>query len=928
MIRDGYLYEIPGGTHVQALKKGDVIINAKDWASIKKNGSVSGFVGKAYADGSIRNVASARMPAHKDYDSSSVGTKIATVSNSSSSTSKKKTTTKKSSSKSSSKSKSSSSSSTSKTDELLDWIEIKISRIEDAISNLDTTATSVFASWSNRAKDLSSELSKVTEEIGIQTDAYDRYIEQANSVGLKESIAKLVRNGKIDITKYDESTREKISDYQNWYDKAVDCKNAIVELKEKEKELIKQKFDDIGTRYDGYISMIENKAKRIEELISQTEAKGLAVSEKYYTQQIADENSKIERLTAQRNEQVKALANALKSGKVVKDSEAWYEMNQAIDDTTQSIYECNTSVLELNNSIRQLSWDRFDSLQDKISLVADEAEFMVGIMESSKLFDDLGKITDTGMATMGLYAQNYNIYMNQADRYAKEIESINAELSKSENEYNDDLINRKQELTQAQWDAINAANSEKNAIKDLISEGFDAELSSLQDLIDKYGDALDSQQDLYTYQKNVKDQTDNIASLQKQILSYQGDDSEEGRLKLQQAQSKLKDAQTNLKETEMDKNIEAQKELLNDLYESYESYLDEKLDNLDTLISESIANVNEKSTSINDTLVSQASKVGYDLSSVMTSIWSTQAGVLNGQTNTISAYGSSFLNNQTSINAAINNIGTWLNNKAAYEATQASNNVQVAQTESSPQLVQQQIQADIAAEQAPQQAQQPAPQPAPQTQVSQPKKETYKKVSSISGTITSKSSADKLKAVQYALKQLGYYNGSINGKWSITLKNAINKFQKKEKIDNGGGKADIGDKTKKAFKKHGYASGVYNIKEDELAWTQEKGTEAIIRPDGAILTPLSRGDSVLNADATKNMFNLFNDPSRFLGNSQNVSTIKTNNTFNNDMQVILNGVNDANDLVYQLQHNKAFQNIVQSMVEQMYGGSSLKKYKY
>lgn len=494
MIRDGYLYEIAGGTHVQSLKKGDVIINAKDWASIKKNGSVSGFVGKAYADGSIRNIASARIPAHptQQYNSSVTGgTKIVTVSNSSSSTSKKKTKTKtKKKTKTKAKTKSK-----SKTDEPLDWIEIKISRIEDAISNLDTTATSVFASWSNRAKDLSSELSKVTEEIGIQTDAYNRYIKQANSVGLKESIAKLVRNGKIDITKYDESTREKISDYQNWYDKAVDCKNAIVELKEKEKELIKQKFDDIGTRYDGYISLLENKAKRIEELISQTEAKGLAVSEKYYTQQVADENAKIERLTVERNEQVKALADALRAGTVVEDSEAWYEMNQAIDDTTQSIYECNTSVLELNNSIRQLNWDRFDYLQDKISLVADEAEFMIGIMENSKLFDDLGKITDTGMATMGLYAQNYNVYMNQADRYAKEIESINAELSKEENKYNDDLIKRKQELTQAQWDAINAANGEKNAIKDLISEGFDAELSSLHDLIDKYGDALDSQKD-------------------------------------------------------------------------------------------------------------------------------------------------------------------------------------------------------------------------------------------------------------------------------------------------------------------------------------------------------------------------------------------------------------------------------------------------
>lgn len=915
LIRNGYLYEIAGGTHVQSLKKGDVIINAKDWASIKKNGSVSGFVGKAYADGSIRNIASARMPAHptQQYNSSVTGgTKIVTVSNSSSSTQKKKKTKTKTKTKSKSKS--------SKTDELLDWIEIKISRIEDAISNLDTTATSVFASWSNRAKDLSSELSKVTEEINIQTKGYDRYIKQANSVGLKESIAKLVRNGKIDITKYDESTREKISDYQNWYDKAVDCKNAIVELKEKEKELIKQKFDDIGTRYDGYISMIENKAKRIDELIAQTEAKGLAISEKYYTQQIGIENNKLARLTAQRNEQVKALADALKSGKVVKDSEAWYEMNQAIDDTTQSIYECNTSVLELNNNIRQLRWDRFDSLQDKISLVADEAEFMVGIMENSKLFDKLGKITDTGMATMALYGQNYNIYMNQADRYAKEIESINAELSKEENKYNDDLISRKQELIKAQQDAINAANGEKEAIKSLISEGFDAELSSLQDLIDKYEKSLDSQQDLYDYQKTVKDQTDNIANLQKQILSYRGDDSEEGRLKLQQAQAKLKDAQTDFRETEMDKNIELQRELLSDMFDDYESYLDDKLLDLDALISDAIDSINSNSVSIGDTLAEEASKVGYDMSNTMTSIW-------NDSSNIISTYGNQFLAGQTSTNAALNSISQWLNSKTVYENSQANSNITTANNNGSENLVN-------AAAKTQTTTSKPDTTTTNKTQSttstsSTAQKETYQKVSSISGTITSKSSAAKLKAVQYALKQLGYYNGSINGKWSTTLKNAINKFQKAEKIDNGGGNADIGDKTKKAFKKHGYASGVYNIKEDELAWTQENGTEAIIRPDGAILTPLSRGDSVLNADATKNMFNLFNDPSRFL-NMQPVVNSTMNNTFNNQVNVDMNidRVNNIDDLIYQMKYNKRFANIIQAITEEKYGGSVLKKTKY
>ena len=166
---------------------------------------------------------------------------------------------------------------------------------------------------------------------------------------------------------------------------------------------------------------------------------------------------------------------------------------------------------------------------------------------------------------------------------------------------------------------------------------------------------------------------------------------------------------------------------------------------------------------------------------------------------------------------------------------------------------------------------------------------------------------------------------TVNG--LILLKNAINKFQKVEKVDSGGGSANIGDKTKKAFKKHGYASGVYNLKEDELAWTQEKGTEAIIRPDGAILTPLSRGDSVLNADATKNMFNLFNDPSKFL-NMQPVVNSTMNNTFNNEVNVDMNidRVNNIDDIIYQLQHNKRFVNIIQDITEEMYGGSSLKKY--
>ena len=52
----------------------------------------------------------------------------------------------------------------------------------------------------------------------------------------------------------------------------------------------------------------------------------------------------------------------------------------------------------------------------------------------------------------------------------------------------------------------------------------------------------------------------------------------------------------------------------------------------------------------------------------------------------------------------------------------------------------------------------------------------------------------------------------------------------------------------------GYATGVKNLKEKELAWTQEKGAEIIVSPTrNAIFTPLEKGDSVINDKLTDNL---------------------------------------------------------------------------
>ena len=179
------------------------------------------------------------------------------------------------SSKSKSKSNSSSSSSAEKTKETFDWIEIAIERIENAISDLDKIAESVYYSFSTRNTKLRKEYSMVRKEISLQEKAYTRYMKEANSVGLSSKYKKLVQNGKISIsTITDDGLKEKIQNYQTWYNKAQNVKDAIADLKLEMRNLRKELFDNISTEYDNYVGRLEKQKTYIENYISRSKSKG------------------------------------------------------------------------------------------------------------------------------------------------------------------------------------------------------------------------------------------------------------------------------------------------------------------------------------------------------------------------------------------------------------------------------------------------------------------------------------------------------------------------------------------------------------------------------------------------------------------------------------------------------------------------------
>lgn len=553
-----------------------------------------------------------------------------------------------------------------------DWIEILLDRIKRNIDSLARKAESTFKELATRVEATNSEISAVNNEISVQQQAAERYMQEAKNVALPVEIMDKIQSGTIDISEYDDETQELIQDYQEWYEKSLDCSEAIEELHETLAQLYIDNFENIQSDFENQLDLLEYSTKTYETKIDILEAKGYLESTKYYAKLQNIEGKNLEILKQELASLESSLSAAMNSGEIEKYSEAWYDMQESINSVKEEIDETNLSLQEYAKTIRETEWGYFDYLEERISQITDESDFLIELLSNQDLYDDNGKFTDAGTATMGLRAQNYNVYMAQADDYAEQIAEIDEEIETDP--YNTDLIERREELLGLQQDSIKAAEEEKQAIVDLVEEGIETELDALQDLIDSYTDSLDTAQDLYEYNKKVKEQAEEVSSLQKQLSAYSGDDSEETRATIQKLQADLSDAEETLEETQYDRSISEQKKMLDDLYDKYELILNQRLDNVDALVSDMIDVVNQNSSNINDTLTTATSEVGYTMTENMQNIWG-ESGTF---TRVVSTYGSNFVNQFTTVNNVLNNIYAYVRSMVNNSGQASATNVNVS----------------------------------------------------------------------------------------------------------------------------------------------------------------------------------------------------------------------------------------------------------
>ena len=535
-----------------------------------------------------------------------------------------------------------------------DWIETLISRINRQVSNLGKTVSATYKTWSTRNNALAQELGLVNQQISAEQQAYNKYMQLANSVGLPEGYASLVRNGTINVsTIQDDDLNDKIEKYQNYYNKAIEASDAVQDLQDKLAELAKTKFDNVNSEYEAQLKQIDHSINVYDKMIDTAETQGYIASQKYYNALISTESSNISKLQLQYSSLTSARNEAMKAGNIAKYSEEWYSMTDSINSVEEAIQDANKSLIEYKNNLRQVNWDFFDKQEDYISKLQDESDWLIDLITTeNKLFNsDNGKITSSGKAVEGLHAINYNAYMTQADDYAKEIKKIDAEIANDP--ANTTLIERRQELLEQQRDMIKSAEDEKSAIKDLVSDGYDALSKALKKIADNYLDALNAQKDLYDYAKTIREQTKAVAQYEKQLEAIKNDTSEETKAQIQQIKVKLEDAKQDLADSEYNQWISDQQNIVDTFESDLEDWINSRLDDLDELVQNVIDQTNTSASEINDVIEKEAGDVGYTVSDAISKVMDVDN--TNG-TNMVNFYDKTFPNEMTTTRKSIDAI--------------------------------------------------------------------------------------------------------------------------------------------------------------------------------------------------------------------------------------------------------------------------------
>lgn len=361
------------------------------------------------------------------------------------------------------KSGSGSGSSAKSSAEDFDWIEQAIENVEKEIKELDEVANSSYSTFSEKNEALTKEIGKVTEEIELQQKAYDEYMRKADSIPLSEKYKELVRNGEINIeTINDDNLRQKISEYQKWYDKAQNVSDAIKKLKTDIKDLhvntYKLQTDNLKDRLDSNSITEKQYLDGLKDAYERFYADLEDFAQQYH-------EAKLDYLDKEKD----YLNNVASTAASLIDK----EINNIRDDADEQENRIKRQIELLEDKKKPLQ-DELDALEEKakrenLILNLQKAQYAQAKAENQR--NKLVYTSDRGM-----------IYTNDSEA-----------IRDAKRDVDDAKLEIQKQSIQDQIDALDKEIDRYNDLIDQINKAADAQIDALEKIKNKWQEAIDLQ---------------------------------------------------------------------------------------------------------------------------------------------------------------------------------------------------------------------------------------------------------------------------------------------------------------------------------------------------------------------------------------------------------------------------------------------------
>lgn len=558
-------------------------------------------------------------------------------------------------------------------EDTINWIDVLFTRVDDMLSEHEGYLATIIDSTgglSEKDSVYNAMFDKMFYKANKSLEAANYYKDLAEKEmnGLDENTKSRIRMGTIDIEEFkasgDEATTKALEEHVDKINKAIEYYDQISQYTQQYYSTLEEIADkavdhqgEISTAYENEIGLVEHLNNALSARNDLEATKEGFANESYYKGQIDASQKQLEMYRQERKALQDVLDQEVALGHVKIGSQQWFDMQEAINDADDAIIDMESSIEDLQNAINDLYWDRFDELINRFGYLEDEISNVVQllshdpdglVMEELKDLTTNNWATGSGLASLGLYAQQMEEAQYVANQYAEQIKELKKQYASGR--YNEtEYLSKLNELIGAQYDNIEKYYDAKDAIIDLnktrvdaIKDGIQKEIDAYDELINKKKDLLNKEQELHDFQDEISEKEKNVSDIRKQLAAMAGDTTQATTAKRKQLEADLIDAQKELEDSYYSHSMSARSEALDKEFSDFEDEKNKEiekwedwLEDTERVVSETLNYVKSNTNEVFNTLKDLGSDYNLTMSDSLITPWE------NGS-NAIDSYSENF----------------------------------------------------------------------------------------------------------------------------------------------------------------------------------------------------------------------------------------------------------------------------------------------